>query len=133
MVRAPPLQNLLPITFQVQLLRSLHVYAISEVNAYTPVLVISPCDRYWSFQATVPKVEGGVLYMRLMGQRPVLLFTLQVRFRQYFYADIVMDQKSHIVMEILSHSCGSLPQTRSHMLVLNQFIIRLGFEPFNYN
>ena len=35
------------------------MYAISEVNAYTPVLVISPCDRYWSFQATVPKVEGG--------------------------------------------------------------------------
>ena len=26
-------------TFQVQLLRSLHVYAISKVNAYTPVLV----------------------------------------------------------------------------------------------
>ena len=35
----PPLQNLLTITFQVQLLRSLHVYAITEVNAYTPVLV----------------------------------------------------------------------------------------------
>ena len=44
--RAPPLQSLLTnrfpysgSTFQVQLLRSLHVYAISEVNAYTPVLV----------------------------------------------------------------------------------------------
>jgi len=44
-----PLQNLLTnglinpysgFTFQVQLLRSLHVHAISEVNAYTPVLVI---------------------------------------------------------------------------------------------
>ena len=44
--RAPPLQSLLTnrfpysgSTFQVQLQRSLHVYAISEVNAYTPVLV----------------------------------------------------------------------------------------------
>ena len=44
---APPLQNVLTnvlnpysgFTFQVQLLRSLHVYAISEVNAYTPILV----------------------------------------------------------------------------------------------
>ena len=45
--RAPPLQSLLTnglnpysgFTFQVHLLRSLHVYAISEVNAYTPILV----------------------------------------------------------------------------------------------
>ena len=37
--QSPPLQNLLTIMFQVQLLRSHHVYAIYEVNAYTPVLV----------------------------------------------------------------------------------------------
>ena len=45
--RAPQLQGFLTnglnpysgFTFQMHLLRSLHVYAISEVNAYTPVLV----------------------------------------------------------------------------------------------
>ena len=91
-------------------------------------IIISPCDRYWWSQATVPKVDGG-------GGGPIYASYGTVPSVIVYFANSISHilMESHIVMEILSHSCGSLPQTRSHMLVLNQFIIRLGFEPFNYN
>merc|ERR1712030_29492 len=75
--QSPPQQNLLTnglnpysgFTFQVQLLRSLHVYAISEVNAYTPVLVIT----YWNTEGarapqTPPVNSSGNIIVFQMGR-----------------------------------------------------------------
>ena len=48
-------------TFHVQLLLSLHVYAISEVNAYTPVLVISKSEMRVFVQCSYLKIMTSTL------------------------------------------------------------------------